>query len=94
MFFCLQWLLQMKCICTIALVLDQQRLYHMQAMADAATDVVAMTAAMAAATVAAMAMATMGMGECASLLLAVCLQISTSARLDLACLPSHPMLLQ
>ena len=75
-------------------VLDQQRLYHMQAMVDAATDAVAMAAAMAAAMVAATATATMGTGECASLLLDVCLQMSTSARLDLACLPPHPMLLR
>ena len=77
MLFRLLWLLQMKCVCTLALVLDQQRLYHMQAMADAATDAVAMVAAMAAAMVAAMAMATTGTGECASLLLDVLFQMIT-----------------
>ena len=69
--FHLLWLLQMKCVCTLVLVLDRQRLYHMQAMADAATDAVATTAATVAATVAAMATTT-GTVECALLLLDVC----------------------
>ena len=66
----------------------------MQATVDAAMDAVAMTVATAAAMVAATATATTGTGECASLILDVCLQVSTSARLDLACLPPHPMLLR